>query len=1165
MRNGSVKSISRFKLGIGAAVVAVAALAMVAVLASTVGVISSQTNTDDPSVAFGSGTYIAVEGESLTITLTSRSSQGYELKLDADSTTPSSFNFKNDVGGLVLSPNVGKQELITDLPQTVDIDSGTTMITLWFRGANDLMTETGEQLVLSAKPGDSTAVNTTITLNDPPKLEATFSGPSPITEGGSARIGITLNTPLTPSQLFSRRSGESGYTREEFVGSNFEDISLPGIGTHFPVDDNNEQYNRNLGFDFWFYGKRHSYIAVHTNGFIGFTNDAKGDVLENVDTSPPGTNQGDKTPGAGDFKLPIVAPLLSPLAYHISDSYGMGITPRPIFHEARLDPGTANDRYIVQYTNARAGVPGVTNRVEVTFQVVLYASGTIEFRYEDIPTNVQQVSKIGIADGTGMGKFDEFSYRTNNFSEDAETNVRPEANVRLVYTPKDSRINAVIKDSEDNIFETVDFLANVPVGERMGSFSVSHPENTDWDGNQAYTVELASTVPLVTAPDPAPTYTVNDNDDPVVILKRADGSSISGAISIDEDSSVDLVAELTNAPSSGAPEALTVNLDVTGETNDYTVVPAPVTIAAGMSRSTFTVTAKQDEDPESAETLTIEVGDLMYGSGMVPKPSTPEKVDFTIPINDTIAVTGITASDTTEGDDVTVIVTLNRVLPAGTANAAVKLVLDGTDRMNDITGSEWNIGNDLKASTSVMLMLTLTEDTILEGDEEITLNVVVDSALDDIFPAGDRGSGVTFDILDNEDGTIGFIEPTKTTYNEGESVELIVGLASGVSLASSGITVNYQIGTSSVTRVATILAGQITAAITIASTDDSVAEETEMFQVTLTDASSSSNTALDAKVDISATSRIRDITVLDNEPLAYEFVGSGTMVSEGGGTPYTVRLRRLGMLPDSGSGARIAYTIAGSGISASDFVGGSPLSGNFVFSNYAAESAVTLTVADDKSLEGEETFRITAAGETLDVKLVDNESWDIGIVRSGSTDAPEEGDLFRFRIELMLEPGVKTTTDITVEYEITASPGLVAVSAPGLRSGFAQGLALPVRGLAQAQMVTLKRTATIPAGQSGVDIAIQLDESPDDTQQLTISLGAVSTNSGDPLPAVSFTGPSTPVAIPSALIVPVLDRAVEDNFGVLPPTGGLALPIWLVLLLALTGVVLLVPTLRRLI
>ena len=164
--------------------------------------------------------------------------------------------------------------------------------------------------------------------------------------------------------------------------------------------------------------------------------------------------------------------------------------------------------YIVQYTNARAGVPGVTNRVEVTFQVALYANGRIEFRYENVPTNAQGVSKIGISNGTGTGMFDEFSYRANNFSSNAVSDVR------LVYTPKDSLINAVIKNQAGTTVEKVDFLANVAVGAQSGSFSVN-TENDVWSGNQAYTVELESTVPLVTAPSPAPaavTYTVNEND-----------------------------------------------------------------------------------------------------------------------------------------------------------------------------------------------------------------------------------------------------------------------------------------------------------------------------------------------------------------------------------------------------------------------------------------------------------------------------------------------------------------------------------------------------------------------------------------------------------------------------------------------------------------------------
>ena len=62
---------------------------MVAVLASTVGVLSSQSTT--PSLTFGSGTYSAVEGESLTITLNSTSTENYDLVLDVAGTTPLKF------------------------------------------------------------------------------------------------------------------------------------------------------------------------------------------------------------------------------------------------------------------------------------------------------------------------------------------------------------------------------------------------------------------------------------------------------------------------------------------------------------------------------------------------------------------------------------------------------------------------------------------------------------------------------------------------------------------------------------------------------------------------------------------------------------------------------------------------------------------------------------------------------------------------------------------------------------------------------------------------------------------------------------------------------------------------------------------------------------------
>ena len=944
---------SRRGMRIGLVVTVV--LAMVAVLASTVGVISSQSTT--PSLTFGSGTYSVTEGESLTITLNATSTENYDLVLSVAGTTPASFEFDNDITSLVLSPDVGSPTPITELPQTVSIESRTTVITLWFRAANDLIAETGDKLVLNAQPGSGTTVNTEITLTDPPTVEATFSVTStpPITEGGSAEIGVTLNNPLTLSHLFGRRSGQSGYTREEFTGSNFEDISSIA-GAAFPVDDNNEQYNRNLGFDFWFYGTRHSNIGVHTNGFVGFTNDAKANVDEFVDTSPPGTNQGDKTPGTGGFILPIVAPLLSPLAYHITDSHGMGLTPRPAFYGARLGAGTADDRYIVQYTNARAGVPGVTNRVEVTFQVALYANGTIEFRYENVPTNAQGVSKIGISNGTGTGMFDEFSYRAANLGATS--------NVRLVYTPKDSLINAVIKNPAGTTVETVDILENVAIGAQSGSFMVSHPDNTDWDGDQAYTVELASTVPLVTAPSPAPaavTYTVEDNDAPEVTLGRVSGSG-----PIAEGGSVELRASLGNAPG-GAPEALTVNLSTASVTtlgfSEYTF-QGVVMIPQNGQHIDFTVNIHQDTLVELDELLQLSVSRLDYGTTMhtpMPMPS----FDLNIRSDDMITAE-ITAANLGEGDGtVNVTVKLGQALLSGVAANSLMLVLDGTDRTADImSGLPADITQALKDGRETTVQVVLNDDNRLEGDEVV--NVRLEYTTSDIpFLPATSGS---FTIIDNDSGMVEIAQVGNTSPEEGDAVkfEFMLDLADGVTtdipvmvqfditappgvpyevpsqsgvvtVSASGLGTGFAQGLALPVRglaqlaqmarsyIITIPAGMMSAVLTVQLTDDTAdptAEETEELTVRLVSASTNSAEPL---IQRNPRKMRVETPVLDNEDPVFEIIGSGE-VDEDDGT-YPVRLRRLGRLSDD----EITFEIAGDGADEGDFVG--PVTGRkFVFS-----------------------------------------------------------------------------------------------------------------------------------------------------------------------------------------------------------------------------------------
>ena len=356
---------------------------------------------------------------------------------------------------------------------------------------------------------------------------------------------------------------------------------------------------------------------------------------------------------------------------------------------------------------------------------------------------------------------------------------------------------------------------------------------------------------------------------------------------------------------------------------------------------------------ELDESLTIKVASFTYGPVTAEAPTMQSDFGIMIRSDDTVAVTGITASDTNEGDVVTVRVSLDRALPANTADGAVMLVLDGTDdRTKDVTGSSWDITSDLRSSNSAEVMITLTEDTILEGDEQVTLNLMVASALDDVLPAGDRGGGsVSFNILDDENGTVSIAAPPKNEYPENEDVELTFALPTDV-LAGAPITIQYRIefvdmdgngNTRAEASAADITGGKVSGSavipanqnsvpVTIDLNDDSDPEETELFEVSLT------SVVADVPVTRDETERI--IAILDKgETLKYSFVETGKASEEN--TAYTVRLRRVGELP-VGGGETITFTTSGSGsspASAADFDAGAFPSGDFVFTGYAAESA----------------------------------------------------------------------------------------------------------------------------------------------------------------------------------------------------------------------------------
>ena len=135
--------------------------------------------------------------------------------------------------------------------------------------------------------------------------------------------------------------------------------------------------------------------------------------------------------------------------------------------------------------------------------------------------------------------------------------------------------------------------------------------------------EISDPLSLVTNGDQSFFWVIDNDEPPVVVVPDpiVTVRSLSGAEGgvevpdLSEGDTVQLVAELTNAPEGGATQDITVNLatgnGATASESDYSY-PSSVTIPQGQSRVTFEVSASQDDLVEDDETLNIYVNSVDY-------------------------------------------------------------------------------------------------------------------------------------------------------------------------------------------------------------------------------------------------------------------------------------------------------------------------------------------------------------------------------------------------------------------------------------------------------------------------------------------------------------------------------------------------------------------------
>ena len=360
----------------------------------------------------------------------------------------------------------------------------------------------------------------------------------------------------------------------------------------------------------------------------------------------------------------------------------------------------------------------------------------------------------------------------------------------------------------------------------------------------AETLTLAANTTEVSTVITAVQDTVDDNDETVIITASHNSTTIgtSQTVTITESNptlSVSITA--TNIPEAAGTSTLTVStgsgpafatdqtitLTLAGtatQGTDYTIVPTSLTLTAGQTEVTATVTAVQDSIVEGNETVLITV---MHGTTTIGTQQT-----VTIDDDDAVGWTvGVAPANIPEAAGVSTL-TVNTGGATFTSDQIIMLTLGGTATKN----TDYTIGAESLTLTAGQMEVTTTvtavQDSLAEGDETVEITAMLGSAT-----IGTQQT-VTIDDDDTIAWTVGV---NATSIAEAAGVSTLTVNTGGatfttdqtitLTLAGSAAKVtDYTIGTESLT----LTAGQTEVTTTVTAVQDVVIEGEEDVLITAT-------------------------------------------------------------------------------------------------------------------------------------------------------------------------------------------------------------------------------------------------------------------------------------------------------------------------------------------
>ena len=651
------------------------------------------------------------------------------------------------------------------------------------------------------------------------------------------------------------------------------------------------------------------------------------------------------------------------------------------------------------------------------------------------------------------------------------------------------------------------------------------------------TFDVSSTASISENLTETETFTVTLGGDPLLggntasVDIDATGTALSG---VDYD---DFVAALVTQA------ALTTGVIFDG--TDTLTFDSSFNGGSGTGAFNFTVDATNDSTVEGTETIvaTLSNESVVSGTAMLGTFTTTTNVTDT-----DSALVSITANDPTAGEPADPgQFTVTMTNPSST-DTTVSYSVGGSATPgagNDYTTLSGTVTISAGA-TSATIDVTVLDDGLLEGLEDVVVTLTGISAGDPDVSVDGSNDTATVNISDNE-ATLVSITANDPNADEAGSDpgQFTVDLGT-VNNTGGDITVSYTVTGSATGADYTALSGSVVignglqfATINVAGViDDGLLEGDETVIVTLTGTDFAGAT-IDPANDADT------VTIADNEATLVSITANDPNAAEAGSDPgqFTVD---LGTVNNTGGDITVSYTVTGSATGADYTVP----SGTVVISNGLQFATINVAgIIDDGLLEGDETVIVTLTGTdygpaTIDpandadtVTIADNEATLVSITANDPNAAEAGSDPGQFTVDL----GTVNNTggDITVSYTVTGSatgadytvPSGTVVISNGLQFATINVAGIIDDGLLEGDETVIVTLTGTDYGPATIDPANDADtvtiadneatlvsitandpnaaEAGSDPGQFTVDLGMLNNTGGDITVSYTVTGSAT--------------------------------------------------------